>query len=35
LYLEGFIVNKGGLGYNVTKKGKEQIVVLSNIEEIS
>ncbi len=35
LYLEGFIVNKGGLGYNVTKKGKEQIVVLSNLEEIS
>jgi predicted transcriptional regulator len=26
LYLNGFIVNKSGLGYTLTKKGKEELI---------
>ena len=26
LYLEGFILNKAGIGYNLTRKGKEELL---------
>jgi predicted transcriptional regulator len=30
LYLQGYLNNKGGQGYCITKKGKEEISMLTN-----